>query len=228
MVKTSEGEMMRIENEFYEQGYSIIAGVDEAGCGPLAGPVVACAVILPKGYFNSLIYDSKKVSPKLRRELYGVISENAIDIGIGVASNDEIDKFNVRGATKLAMIRALLELEVKPDVVLVDGNFFDVNFWMLNHDGKKVVIKNIIKGDRKSISIASASIIAKVLRDNFMEHYDEIYPGYNFSKHKGYPTEEHLSAIKRFGVTEIHRKTYKPIQKFLKALKQSRLFDEEK
>lgn len=218
--------MTQIENEFYNQGYSIIAGVDEAGCGPLAGPVVACAVILPKDYFNPLIYDSKKVSAKLRVELFKVIAENAVDIGIGIASSDEIDRINIREATKLAMTRALLDLEVKPEVVLVDGNFFDVDFWMSNCDMKKSIVRNIVKGDRKSISIASASIIAKVLRDEFMEHYDKIFPNYGFSKHKGYPTKEHLSAIEKYGVIEIHRRSYAPVRKILKKLTQIELFHE--
>lgn len=220
--------MMRIENRFYSQGYSVIAGVDEAGCGPLAGPVIACAVILPRDYFNPLIYDSKKVSPQLRMELYEAISNVAIDIGIGLASNVEIDKFNIRGATKLAMVRALLDLEISPDVVLVDGNAFDVNLWMLNNGEKEIVVRNVVKGDRKSISIASASIIAKVLRDELMEYYDKIFPGYNFLKHKGYPTKEHLSAIKKLGLTEIHRRSYKPIREILNSVIQPELFNEER
>ncbi len=229
MVKlTRKSEMMRIENKFYSQGYSVIAGVDEAGCGPLAGPVVACAVVLPRGYFNPFIYDSKKVSSQLRKELCEIISSVAIDIGIGLASNVEIDKFNIRRATKLAMLRALLDLEITPEVVLVDGNYFDVNLWMLNNRAKKIVVKNVIKGDRKSISIASASIIAKVLRDELMEYYDKIFPGYNFLKHKGYPTKEHLSAIKKLGVTEIHRRSYKPVREILKSPIQFDLFDEER
>ncbi|MFN3135221.1 MAG: ribonuclease HII, partial [Candidatus Kryptonium sp.] len=211
MVKlTSEKEIMQIENEFYAQGYSVIAGVDEAGCGPLAGPVVACAVVLPRGYFNPFIYDSKKVSPKLREELCKVIATVAIDIGIGLASNVEIDKFNIREATKLAMLRALLDLEISPDVVLVDGNSFDVDLRMLSDGKKKIAVRNVVKGDRRSISIASASIVAKVLRDELMEYYDKIFPGYNFLRHKGYPTKEHLSAIKRLGITKIHRRSYKP------------------
>ncbi len=229
MVKlTRKSEMMRIENKFYSQGYSVIAGVDEAGCGPLAGPVVACAVVLPRGYFNPFIYDSKKVSSQLRKELCEIISSVAIDIGIGLASNVEIDKFNIRRATKLAMLRALLDLEITPEVVLVDGNYFDVNLWMLNNRAKKIVVKNVIKGDRKSISIASASIIAKVLRDELMEYYDKIFPGYNFLKHKGYPTKEHLSAIKKLGLTEIHRRSYKPVREILKSPIQFDLFDEER
>ncbi|MCS7230121.1 MAG: ribonuclease HII [Candidatus Kryptonium sp.] len=228
MIVTLRDEMTKIENEFYAQGYSIIAGVDEAGCGPLAGPVVACAIILHKDYFNPLIYDSKKVPAKLRVELFKMISENAIDIGIGIASSDEIDRINIREATKLAMIRALLELEIKPEVVLVDGNFFDVNFDLLNHDGGKSIIKNIVKGDKKSISIASASIIAKVLRDELMEHYDKIFPNYGFSKHKGYPTKEHLLAIEKYGLTRIHRRSYAPVRKILKKLTQIELFDEKR
>jgi len=225
---TNEKEMMQIENEFYAQGYSVIAGVDEAGCGPLAGPVVACAVILPRGYFNPFIYDSKKVLPKLRKELCKVISNVAVDIGVGIASNEEIDKFNIRNATKLAMLRALLDLEISPDVVLVDGNAFDVDLRMLNGMKGKIVVKNVIKGDRKSISIASASIIAKVLRDELMEYYDKVFPGYNFISHKGYPTKEHLSAIRKLGITRIHRKSYKPVREILNSLIQPELLNEGK
>lgn len=220
--------MKKIESEFYSQGYSLIAGVDEAGCGPLAGPVVACAVILPKDYFNPLIYDSKKLTPKLREELCDVILKIAIDVGIGEASNEEIDKYNIRNATKLAMIRALQNLETIPDVVLIDGNLFDVNFTGLNFDGKKVLYKNIIKGDRKSISIASASIIAKVTRDKIMEQYAKEFPQYNFLKHKGYPTREHLQEIEKFGITKIHRKSYRPIQKILNPAIQEKLFQDER
>jgi len=225
---TSEKEMMQIENEFYAQGYSVIAGVDEAGCGPLAGPVVTCAVILPRGYFNPFIYDSKKVLPKLRKELCKVISNVAVDIGVGIASNEEIDKFNIRNATKLAMLRALLDLEISPDFVLVDGNAFDVDLRMLNGMKGKIVVKNVIKGDRKSISIASASIIAKVLRDELMEYYDKVFPGYNFISHKGYPTKEHLSAIRKLGITRIHRKSYKPVREILNSLIQPELLNEGK
>ncbi|CUT04393.1 ribonuclease HII [Candidatus Chrysopegis kryptomonas] len=228
MIQTSEEEMKKIESEFYSQGYSLIAGVDEAGCGPLAGPVVACAVILPKDYFNPLIYDSKKLTPKLREELCDVILKIAIDVGIGEASNEEIDKYNIRNATKLAMIRALQNLETIPDVVLIDGNLFDVNFTGLNFDGKKVLYKNIIKGDRKSISIASASIIAKVTRDKIMEQYAKEFPQYNFLKHKGYPTREHLQEIEKFGITKIHRKSYRPIQKILNPAIQEKLFQDER
>ncbi len=227
MIRTSEEEMKKIENEFYSQGYSLIAGVDEAGCGPIAGPVVACAVILPKDYFNPLIYDSKKLTPKLRKELCEVILKEAIDVGIGQASNEEIDRYNIRNATKLAMIRALQNLETIPDVVLIDGNIFDVNFKGLNLNEKKVLYKNIIKGDRKSISIASASIIAKVKRDEIMEQYAIEFPQYNFSKHKGYPTKEHIQAIAKFGITRIHRKSYRPVQMVLNPVIQEKLFEDE-
>ena len=126
------------------------------------------------------------------------------------------------------MLRALLDLEISPDVVLVDGNAFDVDLRMLNGMKGKIVVKNVIKGDRKSISIASASIIAKVLRDELMEYYDKVFPGYNFISHKGYPTKEHLSAIRKLGITRIHRKSYKPVREILNSLIQPELLNEGK
>jgi len=210
-MNRTEAEMKKIENELYIKGFSLIAGVDEAGCGPLAGPVVACAVILPRDYFNPQIYDSKKLSPGVRDKLYKEILDVAIDAGIGIADSREIDRLNIRNATKLAMKRALLHLEAEPDAILIDGNFFNLNLQELNRGKKEIEVKNIVKGDRLSISIASASIVAKVFRDKIMEHYDKIFPGYKFSKHKGYPTTEHIEAIKNLGITEIHRKSYKPI-----------------
>ncbi len=222
-MKRTEYEMKKIERKLYHQGFSTIAGVDEAGCGPLAGPVVACAVILPKDYFNPQIYDSKKLTPELRERLFHEILNVAIDAGIGLADSREIDKLNIRNATKLAIERAILDLEIKPDAVLVDGNFFDLNLAELNCK-RNVEVINIVKGDRKSISIASASIIAKVFRDELMDYYDKIFPGYKFSKNKGYPTTEHIEAIKKFGITKIHRRTYKPISELL----QFKLFKDEK
>lgn len=215
--------MKKFENKLYFQGFSIIAGVDEAGCGPLAGPVVACAVILPKDYFNPQIYDSKKLTPELRKKLFYEILNVVIDVGVGLADNREIDRLNIRKATKLAMKRAILDLEIKPDAVLVDGNFFDLNLNELNYN-KNVEVINIVKGDRKSISIASASIIAKVFRDELMDYYDKIFPGYKFAKNKGYPTAEHIKAIRKLGITKIHRKTYKPILELL----QFNLFNDDK
>ncbi len=214
MIRTEE-EMKKIENKLYASGLSTIAGVDEAGCGPIAGPVVACALILPKDYFNPLIYDSKKISSKLRERLYDEIRDIAIDIGIGIVESDEIDRLNIRRATKLAMKKALLELEIKPDAVLIDGNFFDVDLVEFGQNQEDIKVVNIVKGDRKSISIASASIVAKVLRDEIMKKYDEQYPEYKFSKHKGYPTGEHIEAIKKFGITSIHRRTYQPVSRLI-------------
>ena len=209
MIQTKEKDMKRIEKEFYDQGYEMIAGIDEAGCGPLAGPVVACAVILPRDYFNPLIYDSKMLYPSTREKIFYEILNNAIDIGVGICSNEEIDKLNIRNATRKAMERTLEDIEIQPDVVLIDGNIFDTNYNMLNSNGKRVIFKNIVKGDRKSITIASASIVAKVLRDEIMAEYEKLYPNFKFSKHKGYPTKEHLQELRKFGPTEIHRKTFK-------------------
>jgi len=212
MIQTKEEDMKRIENEFYDQGYEVIAGIDEAGCGPLAGPVVACVVILPRDYFNPLIYDSKMLHPSTRKKIFQEILNNAIEIGVGICSNEEIDKLNIRNATRKAMERALEDIEIQPDVVLIDGNVFDTNYNMLNSNGKRVIFKNIIKGDRRSITIASASIVAKVLRDEMMSEYEKLYPNFKFSKHKGYPTKEHIQELRKFGPTEIHRKTFKQVK----------------
>ena len=130
---------------------------------------------------------------------------------MGICSNEEIDKLNIRNATRKAMERTLEDIEIQPDVVLIDGNIFDTNYNMLNSNGKRVIFKNIVKGDRKSITIASASIVAKVLRDEIMSEYEKLYPNFKFSKHKGYPTKEHLQELRKFGPTEIHRKTFKPV-----------------
>ncbi len=215
--------MKRIENELYAQGYEMIVGIDEAGCGPLAGPVIACAVILPRDYSNPLIYDSKMLYPSTREKLFYEILNTAIDVGIGFCSSEEIDKLNIRNATRKAMERALEDIEVQPDVVLIDGNVFNTNYKMLNYNGKNVIFKNIIKGDRKSITIASASIIAKVLRDAIMCEYERAYPNFKFSKHKGYPTKEHIQELQKFGPTEIHRKSFKHVKEIILARALSKL-----
>lgn len=188
-----------IEANTFELGYNLIAGLDEAGRGPLAGPVVAAAVILPKGEMILGVNDSKKLSEQKRDELFNKIQENALAVGVGIVDNETIDKINIFNATKLAMKQAVDSLKIKPDFLLIDAlEIADIN----------IKQKSIIKGDSKSISIAAASIIAKVTRDSLVKNYDKEYPGYNFSKHKGYGTKEHYEAIEKYGITPIHRKSF--------------------
>ena len=184
------------ENNAVLKGYEYVCGVDEAGRGPLAGPVCAAAVILPEGTVIEGLDDSKKLSEKKRELLFDVIKEKATAFGIAFASVEEIEEFNILGATYLAMTRAVEQLSVKPDYVLIDGNRFPPQ---IKTDGECV-----IKGDAKSMSIAAASILAKVTRDRLLLEYAEKYPQYGFEKHKGYGTKLHVEAIKEFGITEIH------------------------
>jgi ribonuclease HII len=191
--------MDTFEKIAYQEGYQLVAGIDEAGRGPLAGPVVAAAVILPPGYLNSEINDSKKLSAGKREELYEIISNEAVAIGMMVVDADTIDRVNILQATLQAMRDAVLELPTSPDFLLIDGN-------------QRIPIltpqKPIVKGDSLSISIAAASIIAKVSRDRIMEMYHRQFPQYNFQQNKGYGTKEHLEAIKQFGICKIHRKSF--------------------
>lgn len=188
------------ENSAALKGYRYVCGVDEAGRGPLAGPVCAAAVILDEGTVIEGLDDSKKLSEKKREALFDVIKSKAIAFGIAFASVEEIEEFNILGATYLAMTRAVEQLEIKADYVLIDGNRFPPQ---IKTDGECVV-----KGDSKSMSIAAASILAKVTRDRLLLQYAEKYPQYSFEKHKGYGTKAHIDAIKEFGVTEIHRPSF--------------------
>ena len=182
------------------KGYNSICGVDEAGRGPLAGPVCAAAVILPEGLIIEGLDDSKKLSEKKREALFDVIKENAIAYSVAFASVEEIEEHNILGATYIAMSRAVDGLQKNADYVLIDGNRFPPQ---LKIDGECVV-----KGDSKSMSIAAASILAKVTRDRLLLEYAEKYPEYGFEKHKGYGTKAHVDAIKEFGVTDIHRPSF--------------------
>lgn len=193
--------MLEYEKKLYRQGIKYIAGVDEVGRGPLIGPVVAAAVILPELYFNSEIKDSKKISEKKRNILYDEITKNAVAIGIGVVSNTKIDEVNIYEATKLAMKKAIRNLQVKPDHILIDAMPLVLS----------IPTTSIIKGDNLSLSIAAASIIAKVTRDNMMNKLDVKYPLYGFKRHKGYATKEHLNNVKCYGVLKEYRFTFKPI-----------------
>ncbi len=195
----SEVNMWAIEEEMFAQGYEIIAGVDEAGRGPLAGPVCAAAVILPKGLLIPGLNDSKKLTDKKRRELMPIIQEQALAYGIAFASHDEIDQINILQATFLAMERALEQLNLKPDLALIDGN---------REKDFGLPVKTVIKGDSLSANIAAASVLAKVTRDLWMEDVAEEYPQYAFEIHKGYGTKAHYAALTEHGPSPIHRMTF--------------------
>ena len=198
-----EAEIKRIEalkqyeKEYEHLGY--VCGIDEVGRGPFAGPVVACAVILPKDCSILYINDSKKLSEKRREELFDIISEEAVAIGIGIRDNKRIDEINILNATYEAMRDAISKLKVKPDVLLNDA---------VTIPGVDIKQVPIIKGDAKSISIGAASIIAKVTRDRMMVEYDSIFPGYDFAKNKGYGTAAHIEGLKKQGPCEIHRQSF--------------------
>ena len=191
--------MWEIENSFYSEEIRVICGVDEAGRGPLAGPVCAAAVILPKGLEIPGLTDSKKLTDKKRRELFPLIQEQAIAYGIGFATEQEIDEINILQATFLAMQRALNQLTVKPDLALIDGN---------REKDFGLPVKTVVKGDSLSANIAAASILAKVTRDNLMQEMAETYPQYGFAVHKGYGTKRHYAALTEFGPSPIHRMTF--------------------
>lgn len=191
--------MWEIENSFYSEKISVICGVDEAGRGPLAGPVCAAAVILPKDLELPGLTDSKKLTDRKRRELFPLIQEHAVAYGIGFATEQEIDEINILQATFLAMQRALDQLAVMPDLALIDGNR-EKNFG--------IPVKTVIKGDSLSANIAAASILAKVSRDNLMVELAETYPQYGFEIHKGYGTKAHYAALREFGPSPIHRMTF--------------------
>ena len=195
---------MQYPNTYFENDYwnqdKFPAGIDEAGRGPLAGPVVAAAVILPKHINLEGINDSKKLSSKKRADLFEIIKEKSLSFGIGIIEPEEIDRINILMATLKAMETAVSNLDVSPDVLLIDG---------INTINLTVPQKTIKKGDSKCLSIACASIVAKVTRDKIMVEYDKIYTKYNFRRHKGYPTKEHLELIKQYGICEIHRKTFR-------------------
>jgi ribonuclease HII len=198
--------LYQYENELYEKGVKYIAGVDEAGRGPLAGPVVAAAVILKKGATFKYVNDSKQLTEKQRELALIEIKENALSIGIGICSVDEIDLINIYRASREAMISAIRQLKIKPDFLLIDAMPMEIDIPLLS----------IIKGDTLSVSIAAASIVAKTTRDGYMMEMDKLFPEYGFKNHKGYGTKEHLEAIKTYGITPIHRKTYEPIKSLLK------------
>ena len=194
--------MLAYEKELYAQGIDLIAGVDEVGRGPLAGPVVAAAVILPKACKIPGLNDSKKIPKSKHKEIYEAVLQNAIAIGIGIKDNHVIDQVNIYEATKLAMMEAIGQLDPQPQHLLIDAMKLDL----------PISQTSIIKGDANSLSIAAASIVAKVTRDQMMEEFDKEYPGYDFAKNAGYGTTNHLAGLDQLGVTPIHRRSFEPVK----------------
>lgn len=200
-------DMLQYEKEYYEKGYKYIAGVDEAGRGPLAGPVFAAAVIFDKDTVINEINDSKKLSEKKREELFDVIREKALCYAIVSADEKEIDRINILAATLKCFNRAVSDLSITPDIALIDGN---------RVGEMPVEARTIVKGDANSMSIAAASILAKVARDRYITEMSHLYPEYNFQKHKGYGTKEHLELIAKHGPSPIHRLTFKGVREYVK------------
>ena len=199
--------MKEYENYYYNEGYNYIGGTDEAGRGPLVGPVVCACVVLPKDYENDEINDSKKLTEKKREKLYDIIMKDALSVGVSIISPKVIDEINILEASRLGMKNAYIEAnkKIKIDVLLTDAMDIDLS----------IPVIKIIKGDAKSISIAAASIIAKVTRDRILDELDEKYPMYGFKKHKGYPTKAHLEAINKYGIFDEYRKSYGPVKRII-------------
>lgn len=193
-------QLKQIEESVYKEGFNLICGIDEAGRGPLAGPVVVASVIMPKASMIEGVNDSKKISEAKREKLYDLITEEAISYGVGIIIQEEIDEVNILNATKNGLTKSLEELATKPDIILVDA-LRDINTL-------GVTYRSVIKGDAKIYSIACASIIAKVTRDRIMREWDKIYPQYGFSSHKGYGTAKHIVAIKEYGLCPLHRRSF--------------------
>ena len=193
------------EKELIDKGIKLIGGIDEVGRGPLVGPVVAACVILPLNYKLDGLTDSKKLSEKKREKFFDILSKDAISIGVGIIDEKKIDEVNIYEATKLAMTEAFNKMDVKPEHVLIDAMPLEL----------PVPTTSIIKGDAKSLTIAAASVIAKVTRDHMMDELHEKYPYYNFKKNKGYPTKEHVEAINKYGIIKEHRKSYGPVKDYI-------------
>lgn len=201
----AEVDLLKYEKDLYQENIKLIAGVDEVGRGPLVGPVVAAAVILPVNYHLEGLTDSKKLSEKKRNYFYEILKKDAISIGVGEVSAEEIDKINIYEASKLAMKKAINNLQVLPEHVLIDAMRLDID----------IPSTSIIHGDSLSLSIAAASVIAKVTRDKMMYELHEKYPMYHFDKHKGYPTKLHLECLKKYGPLKNYRFSYKPVKDLL-------------
>ncbi len=202
-MRVSRHPDLRYERKLWRTGLEAIAGVDEAGVGPMAGPVVAAAVIFPPEIFIKGVHDSKQLAPEKRDELFPLINQRALTVGVGLASPGEVDELNIYWATMLASERALLTLVRAPDHVLVDGRLIP---------GLKLPQTKIVGGDRKSFCIAAASIIAKVTRDRMMLDYDSQFPGYGFARHKGYCTADHFATLAELGPSPIHRRSFMPVR----------------
>ena len=203
--------MLRYEKDLYVQGINLIAGVDEVGRGPLAGPVVAAAVILPQNCKIKGLNDSKKIPKKKHEEIFQAVKENALAIGIGIMDNHVIDQVNIYEATKLAMNDAVSQLQPQPQHLLIDAMRLDL----------PITQTSIIKGDANSLSIAAASIIAKVTRDKIMANYDQEFPGYDFAQNAGYGTAKHLEGLAKLGLTTIHRTSFEPIKSMVATPKEN-------
>ena len=203
--------MLSYEKELYKQGLTLIAGVDEVGRGPLAGPVVAAAVILPKNCKIKGLNDSKKIPKKKHLEIFQAVQDQALSIGIGIMDNQVIDQVNIYEATKLAMQEAIFQLSSQPEHLLIDAMKLDL----------PISQTSIIKGDANSLSIAAASIVAKVTRDELMKEYDQQFPGYDFTANAGYGTAKHLEGLTKLGVTPIHRTSFEPVKSLVLGEKES-------
>ena len=199
-------DLLKFETDLYNKGYIFIAGTDEAGRGPLVGPVVAAAVILPPNYYLEGLNDSKQLSAKKRDMFYDIIMRDALSVGVGIVSPQEIDEINILEASRKAMNIALDNLKLKPDYILTDAMKLD----------RDVPVMPIIHGDALSETIAAASVIAKVTRDRIMVELDKKYPMYGFAEHKGYPTKKHIEKIQKYGIIEEYRKTFKPVKELVK------------
>ncbi len=200
------------ERELIKKGITLIGGIDEVGRGPLVGPVVAACVILPLNYELEGLTDSKKLSEKKREQFYEILKKEALSIGVGIVSAEKIDEVNIYEATKLAMQDAIKNCALKPEYLLIDAMKLDTS----------IPSNSIIKGDSKSLSIAAASVIAKVTRDRMLIELDKKYPMYDFKHNKGYPTKKHLEAINQFGIIDLHRKSYAPVKEYLERIKNER------
>jgi len=198
--------MKEFENAYWQEGKHYIAGIDEAGRGPLAGPVVASAVILDESFYLEGLYDSKELKEEQRESFFDYIQEYAVSYGIGIVDNEEIDKLNIYEATKTAMNRAISQLEPAPDQLLIDA--------VQLHESP-VPYEAIVKGDQRSVSVAAASILAKVTRDRYMREIHEEYPSYDFGSNMGYGTKKHMDALNRYGATRYHRNSFAPVKKVL-------------
>lgn len=211
-VLIMKSDLLKYERELYKDNITLIAGVDEAGRGPLAGPVVAAAVILPKNYHLEGLNDSKQLTEKRREEYFKILNKEALSIGVGIVSAKEIDEINILEASRKAMYIALSNLNITPEYILSDA---------MSLNDIDIPSMPIIHGDALSLSIAAASVIAKVTRDHIMYELDEKYPEYNFKKHKGYPTKEHMELLKKYGVMEEYRMSYRPVKKVVEELSEN-------